>query len=205
MMLIIQDLPRLGNVEGVFGALAPGDRQQPVQIRPSGVVVRRRRVEGADLLKLFLDDFRGGGRRVQLRELVIHSLRELRLLVHLHPKLLLDDLELLCQEVLPLDRADVLFHLLVDRPLHLRLFELDLEEAQRLREAILHVQRLQYRLEGRAISRGHRRADIRQMRRVLHVHLREDRLELLLEKVLQLHNLLHRGENLAHVSFDDLV
>mmetsp|Transcript_28692 Transcript_28692/g.58706 ORF Transcript_28692/g.58706 Transcript_28692/m.58706 type:complete len:327 (-) Transcript_28692:1249-2229(-) len=118
------------DVEVLLSGGAPGKPHQPVQIRPCDVELGGGGLEERQLLQLLLNHLFRGGRDGHAGKLLGHLLDQIFLLVHLHPQLLLDDLQLLCKEVLTLHFADVLLHLLVDALLHLRLFEFDLQKAE---------------------------------------------------------------------------
>ena len=149
-MILVEDPPRLVDVEVVGRLLAPRQRHQPVEIGPRDRVFRRGRrhlTQAVQLAQGLLLSFLGHPGRLDLRPQLVQLLGAVVGL----PELLLDRLELLAQVVLTLAPADLRLDLRLDlgaEGQHLGFLRQHRDEAgeprldvRRLQELLLHLRR----------------------------------------------------------------
>ena len=145
VVVVVEDLLGLDDVDLGLGALAPGQRHQPVEVGAGhGVLGRGRRHlgEAVQLAQGLLLGVLGHAGRLDL----LAQLVELALLVVALAQLLLDGLHLLAQVVLALVLLQLGLHLALDLVAdlqHLQVLDQHLVEPLQAR---LHVERLQHLL-----------------------------------------------------------
>ena len=105
-MVLVEHLPRVGDVEVVLGLLRPGQVDQPLEIGPDHAVL------GGDRRQLLQARELAVGRLLRLLGEVrlldsLAQLVDLRLLLVRLPELVLDRLHLLAEEVLALALVDL--------------------------------------------------------------------------------------------------
>ena len=141
-MIGVENLLRLCDVQTLLAGVSPRNGGEPLEVVAGDVELRAARLEAGELLQLFLDHL--DGMRWCLiavgRELGLEFLRQRRLIVALHPELLLDGLELLHEEVPSLIARNFLLHSPADVCLQLPKLHLFLQQHQRRAETVAHVQ-----------------------------------------------------------------
>ncbi len=126
VVILVQDLPRLDEVQAILGGLRPRDVENPVQVRPDHLVFRRGRRHPLEAIHLTLRHAMGILRQ---RSIVDAPAQVRDLGSFLLPKLLLDRLQLLPQVVLTLRVGHFLLRLRFDLALQFEKRDLARERA----------------------------------------------------------------------------
>ena len=196
-MIRIQNLLRADEIDRVVAPLRPGERDQPVDVRPRHGVFgggRRHALQPVELAQRFLSDIVGHAGRVDLPAQFI----ELARVVVGAAEFLLNRLELLAEEVLALVLADLGLDLRLDLRTDLEHFELFDQQPVQVLEASPDIERVENLLldrRGERVEAG--RNEIRQPSGITDV--RRERREIVGQHRRELHHLLERG---AHVALE---
>ena len=142
VVVLVEDLPRVGDVEVVLGLLRPGQVDQPLEVGADHAVL------GGDRGQLLQAGELALGRLLRLLGQPglldpLAQLVDLRLLLVLLPQLLLDRLQLLAQEVLALALVDLGLDLRLDLRAELDHLELAGEDLRETPQPLGHVDGLE--------------------------------------------------------------
>ena len=142
VVVLVEDLAGRLEVEIVVGRLVPGEREDPLEVGADDPVLGGRGRELRKPVELAPRLLVGVLGKLRLLDLCA-QLGELRLLLVRLAELLLDRLQLLAQEVLPLGLVHLLLHLGLDLRSQLEDLQLAREDHGQLPQTLLDVDRLE--------------------------------------------------------------
>lgn len=183
--------------------------REPFEVIAGNVRFRRRRLEVHELVKFLIEHLPYAFGHLERRRALLEFLDELFLAVRLHPKLLLDALELLHEVVLPLSLRNLAIDVPRKLALQLGVDKLLLENEKRLPQPILNLQALKDVLQLVHFSRRDRRGEVRKLVRLVkdvrcHLVNREVG-NLIAEERIQLGDVLEYRDDLRHERANVLV
>ena len=171
-MVLVEDLARALEVEGVLGRLRPGQREDPVDVGADDAVLGRRGRQLLEPRELALDRLLCLLGQVLLRD-PLAQLVQLGLLRVPLAELVLDRLQLLAEEVLALALLELGLDLRLDLRAELHHFQLAFEDAEHVAQPGGHVALLEQRLLLVGLQAQGRGDEVRERARVVDVRGRE--------------------------------